>query len=337
MSAMKGKTGSPARGDLLKIVEAAYRMDGADDDWLQSLAETALPSFNRGFGVTAVEFHAAAGTSDLVSHPGSAGMNERMRKVVELGWKKCPPEGRPRALPGGGMCVTASEALGEAFTTSPYVREDLQPLGVFDILWIGMPDPAGNCCALGIGLSEVTRISASARKQFRLIAAHLTTSLRLRRRLRTIEADGDAVIRADGLVDRVRGEAVTPSARTALRAAAVALDTARGALRGLDADRALELWQSLVTARWSLVDEFDRRGRRYFIAHENDPPLANCSQLTRREQLVIEYAALGHTNKFIAYELGLSASAVATYLKRGMTKLRINTRVGLIKRFRRSG
>ncbi len=90
----------------------------------------------------------------------------------------------------------------------------------------------------------------------------------------------------------------------------------------------------MVAARWSFVDEFDRRGRRYFIAHANDPPLADRPELTRRERLVAEYAALGHANKFIAYELGLSASSVATYLKRAMTKLGLATRLELIERFR---
>ena len=234
------------------------------------------------------------------------------------------------------MCSTASEAIGEEVTDNPFTRENYQPLGVFDILWIGMPDPVGNCCALAIGLPEVTRLSASDRGRFRSIAAHLATSLRLRRRLRAASTEAEAIVRADGIIDRAHGAGATPSARNALRAAAVALDTARGDLRALDADRALAMWRSLVSARWSFIDEFDQRGRRYFIAHANDPPLADCPQLTHREQLVAEYAALGHANKFIAYELGLSTSTVATYLKRAMTKLRIGTRLELIERFRRN-
>jgi DNA-binding CsgD family transcriptional regulator len=332
---MKRKSTTLAQGDLLEVVEAAYRVEGSDDDWLQSLAEAALPSLNRGFGVIAVEFHATCGAADLISRPGAAGMSAEIWRVASSAWTALPPEHLPHALPGGGMCTTASEAIGAGFTDDPMTREGYNPLGIFDILWIGMPDPAGNCCALGIGLPEVTRLSERDRGRLRSIAAHLAASLRLRRRLRTMPSEGEAIVRADGLVDRAGGEAATRSARNALRAAAVALDTARGDLRAHDADGALALWRSLVAARWSLVDEFDRRGRRYFIAHANDPPLADRPQLSRREQLVVEYAALGHSNKFIAYELGLGASTVATYLKRAMAKLHIGTRLELIERFSR--
>ncbi len=334
---MKRRRRVPVQKDLLAVVEAAYRVEGSDDDWLQSLADAALPSLNHGLGLVALEFHRADETSELVSRPATAGMSEGLVRMVHGAWAATPPEHRPHTLPGGGMCATASEALGDEFAAAPIMREGYRPLGVFDILWIGTPDPAGNCCAFGIPLPKVTRLSENARGRFRSIAAHLATSLRLRRHLRTVTTEGEAVVRADGLVDRASGEAAATSARNALRAAAVALDTARGDLRAEDADRSLALWRSLVAARWSFIDEFDRRGRRYFIAHANDPPLTGCPELTRREQLVAEYVALGHANKFIAYELGLSTSSVATYLKRAMTKLGIATRLDLIERFRRRG
>jgi DNA-binding CsgD family transcriptional regulator len=43
--------------------------------------------------------------------------------------------------------------------------------------------------------------------------------------------------------------------------------------------------------------------------------------LTQRERQVLAYAALGHTNKLIAYELGLAASTVCVLFARASTKL----------------
>jgi DNA-binding NarL/FixJ family response regulator len=81
---------------------------------------------------------------------------------------------------------------------------------------------------------------------------------------------------------------------------------------------------------WSLVDRFDHGGRRYIIAHPNEPQTSGRPSLSERERLVVEYAALGHPNKLIAYELGLAVSTVGTFLKRAMKKLGLRTRLELI-------
>ena len=54
--------------------------------------------------------------------------------------------------------------------------------------------------------------------------------------------------------------------------------------------------------------------------------------LTRRECQVAGYAALGHSNKLIAYELGLAPGTVAYYLATAGGKLRVRSRAGLIRR-----
>src|SRR5262245_25636839 len=77
----------------------------------------------------------------------------------------------------------------------------------------------------------------------------------------------------------------------------------------------------LVAVRWSLVEHFERDGRRFYLAHKNDPELAADRSLTRRERQVLAYAELGYSNKLIAYSLGLSSSTVATLLFKGRRKL----------------
>jgi DNA-binding NarL/FixJ family response regulator len=45
----------------------------------------------------------------------------------------------------------------------------------------------------------------------------------------------------------------------------------------------------------------------------------------------VAFAALGHTNKLIAYELGLAVPTVAGHLRRAMDKLGLDSRSELIR------
>jgi DNA-binding NarL/FixJ family response regulator len=51
--------------------------------------------------------------------------------------------------------------------------------------------------------------------------------------------------------------------------------------------------------------------------------------LTDRERRVVYYAALGHTNKWIAFELDTTSSTVASHLGRAIRKLGLRCRVEL--------
>src|SRR5262249_19060843 len=83
-------------------------------------------------------------------------------------------------------------------------------------------------------------------------------------------------------------------------------------------------------ARWTLVDEFDCLGRRYVLARRNDPRVAAPTALTPREQQAVGWARLGHSNKLIAYEMGISASTVRVLLHRAAARLGVRTREELI-------
>jgi DNA-binding CsgD family transcriptional regulator len=91
----------------------------------------------------------------------------------------------------------------------------------------------------------------------------------------------------------------------------------------------LELWHALVAGRWSLLDRFESDGRRYLVARRNDDDVRDPRGLTSRERQIAARAALGHSNKLIAYELGVSPSTVATFLTRALKKLGCATRAEL--------
>src|SRR5262245_47963095 len=98
--------------------------------------------------------------------------------------------------------------------------------------------------------------------------------------------------------------------QAALRDAALAIDRARRLHRDQTPEQVLRFWEGLVAGRWSLVDHFDRDGRRYYVARRNDVAVLPARDLTPREREIAALAGLGHSNKRIAYELGLSPTTV---------------------------
>jgi DNA-binding CsgD family transcriptional regulator len=178
-------------------------------------------------------------------------------------------------------------------------------------------------CAVAVATRD-NKYSNRACYRWRKIGAHLAAGLRLRRRLdslRTLDlnvTDGaEAVLLTNGKVEHAIGPAAAADARGALQDALARIDAAR---RQGD-DRAVDIWAGLVAGRWSLVEHFERAGRRYFLAYRNDPELARVRALTPRELQVASYASLGHSNKLIAYTLGLAVPTVARYLERARRKL----------------
>jgi DNA-binding CsgD family transcriptional regulator len=144
----------------------------------------------------------------------------------------------------------------------------------------------------------------------------------------------DAVLRPNGAVAHAEADAQPREAREALRSAAAWMDRARGPLRRRDPVEAVEIWRALVAGRWSLVDHFDHDGKRFVLARRNAPASPACGDLTPAERTVLEYIALGHTNKFVAYELGISTSGVAMHLGRAAKRLGARSRVELIAAYR---
>jgi len=109
--------------------------------------------------------------------------------------------------------------------------------------------------------------------------------------------------------------------------------TERARSRLADDDEKLALWTALHDGQWSFVDTTENDGKRMLLACRNEPTTRPLRDLSRRERSVMEYAALGHSNKYIAYELGLSMASVSSILKRVMSKLGLESRSALIRMF----
>jgi DNA-binding CsgD family transcriptional regulator len=137
----------------------------------------------------------------------------------------------------------------------------------------------------------------------------------------------EAMLSPDGRIEPAEGAGV--AARDALSRAVHALEQARGPLRRRDPDRTVAEWKGLIKARWSLIDHFESDGRRYLVARCNEPRVAALETLSARERQVVSYVSVGHSNKLIAYELGISHSTVRVLVARSMAKLGVRSRVEL--------
>lgn len=171
-------------------------------------------------------------------------------------------------------------------------------------------------------------LERSATHRMDRVAAHIAAGLRLRRAI-GLPNDGEAVLGMDGRVHHATGAATDGDARERLRSAVRALDRARGPLRRRDELEALNLWQGLVSGKWTLVDRFESDGKHYVIAHRNEDRLAPALGLAPLDQQVAAHAATGQANKLIAYQLGLNPATVSTILNRVCKKLRLESKTQL--------
>src|SRR5688572_29139524 len=68
-----------------------------------------------------------------------------------------------------------------------------------------------------------------------------------------------------------------------------------------------DAWNALVSGQWSVVDRFERNGRRFVVARRQ-PEAHERPRLSAREKAVLYRAAMGKSNKAIAHEMDLSES-----------------------------
>jgi DNA-binding CsgD family transcriptional regulator len=90
------------------------------------------------------------------------------------------------------------------------------------------------------------------------------------------------------------------------------------------------MWKGLVAGTWSLVERFESDGRRYLVAKRNAPDLGRRLRLSEGEARVVKLSALGHSQKYVAYALGLSQPMVSAHLASAMLKLRVRSRAELL-------
>ncbi len=321
---------------LLDGLAAGYRLDLDGAEYVRHLAETLAPLLDRGLGVLAYTYDARDPAHPVIDHSATAGRFDpawlpAFYEAVDATGVDVGSPQHPTGFEAWGH-LTCGQA-----STIPKMRP-LLPLfahigGSRDAFAVNALDASGRGLWIGAPLRTTAKVSAERITLFTRFAAHLTTAVRLRRNVGASKPRAAAILSPDGsLLDADGGEGVV-EAREELRHATVAFDRAR-TKKGGDADLATRRWRPLVVSRWSLLDDFDSDGRRFVVAIENAPPTRPPRKdLSEREHQVMTQAHLGHSDKVIAYELGLATSTVRVLLHRATKKFGASTRRDAIARF----
>jgi DNA-binding CsgD family transcriptional regulator len=204
-------------------------------------------------------------------------------------------------------------------------RKMLDAYQMGDMLCMNAIDPTHRGCLVLVPVPKL-RTSVRQARLWRRVAAHVAAGVRLRRALDELAAAAEeptlraeAILTPNGRVEHAVGPATAAAARGKLQEGLVRMERARS--RAVNGDEAVGLWEALVDGRWSIVEHFERDGKRYYLAHRNDPALAPDRALSLRERQVVAYTELGYSNKLIAYALGVSTSTVSTLLTAARRKL----------------
>jgi DNA-binding CsgD family transcriptional regulator len=322
-----------SKPDLLAAVEASHDLKCGSDVWMKQLVDALRPSLDRGLGIFGWCYDARDFRNLKFSNPVFVGTPEKLPEAL-VGIVNDPSGDvqlteRHYSTPAGSF----SASLGLAFTSFQPWRNHAYPIGVKDLLVINAIDPNRQGCAISAPRASRSSVSPARVALLARVAAHIAAAHRLRRR-----ADGvspatkiEAVLRPSGKLDHAEGSARDRACRIALEEAVRAAERARGRLRRLDPHEAMDSWKAMVQGRWSIVDQFENDGRRYLVAYVNRPIAPRVASLSMLERTVISWAALGHSNKLIAYELGVSASTIAVGLRRAKQKLGVSNTVNLVR------
>lgn len=310
----------------LELVSAAYRVQGSMAEWLASILDAARPLLRPDAGLM--------GTTFRVSPDGKIFFSSGLVRTEEvppaateflraLTGEHTPPHVHAATLDRAPL-DTASSAYRRFYggEFADWERVDtLRDLGLHDQLVAKAYDPTGAGCFILAQMCRVTDQPTQRVEEWNHMLTHVLAGMRLQMDLAALATNQEAILAPDGRVMHAEEAAKPLACREALRAAALRRDRARTRTGQADPALALREWRALVAGRWSLLDSFESDGRRYLVARRNDPRLGFPRALSERERQIAAYAARGHSNKFIAYALGLAPSTVSSHLTAAMRRL----------------
>jgi len=323
----------------IDLLEACYKPSTCWRDWATGVCAAAAPILRPTRAVSLIEY--AVSPDGKIQSPWTVN-SEEAQDLVEKGWKhpigwaaaiNREPEGRfylsQLFSSPAPLAVVLSELPPELrdFTRTLLPQPSSDGLGIF----------TGTCHGrggiLGWVLPDVARPRAGERRQWDAISEHLAAGHALHASS-TPDAWPDAsqaaaVLSPGGQLLDADECTTSVDLRTRLTEAVRRMDRARCRRRKCSDEEALELWRAFISGHYSLVESFDRAGRRTILALRVRSDLR---ALGASEAAVARLAARGWSNKAMASELGLASSTVARQLAKALRKLGCSNRTELAVR-----
>lgn len=339
------------RNDPIEVVEACYDLRASESEWLERIAR-GLNALGPAESCGLIGYHVSMsdGAPRILS---PVQVEDRHDVIGRIRYMADLLERRRARMAGPLETVQAALyekviAFGLRTPADRMLLSEIDKVGPDWMYTLGVPEVRDHFMSInhhidGLGatvfvqgLSRRGTLRATERQMFQMLSAHIKAGLRLRRRLGAragdaVELPGDgAVLDASAQVIDAAGEASATQARAELRERARQIDRARASDGGRGPD-ALEVWQGLVSGRWSLVERYDSDGKRFLLAHRNAEDVRDPRGLTPMESRVTGLAVRGYSDKLIAYHLGVSEGTASAHLHRALQKLGMANRVELVR------
>jgi DNA-binding CsgD family transcriptional regulator len=300
--------------DVVSLLDTAYQIHHHESVWVRSLRGSMEYYLGMPDAILAMTYQQRGG-QNVIRCFDLAGASSSSPLSVREAAQRLP-------LLWSGTIAARASALSTNVRPARLARE----LGfeARDFFGLNALDPTGYGILIALPLARRSAVDhVPPPSMWEHLSAHLSAAFRLERVLGQGALTLEATLDPAGKVVEASGPANAKEVRVLLRDACQVVDRVR---RGDRTDpAALNRWTSLFGARWSLLDSFDREGRRYVVAARNtfyEPGRG----LTEREAQIVALIALGHSNKLIAYELGLAWSTVRVLIQRAARKLGVRTR-----------
>ena len=314
--------------DCIRVVEAGYAPAPTPEAWLSQLLEP-FESLAIDHGVLAIAFDlqdARPRLKELAPRgPVSAAVAKAYRKLWDVVERGPAAIGQAVFAPPPSVCWATNRGAGLPESVRGEIRPFFAAAGMWDYLGVVAIEPRRSGICVSIPYAREVRIPPRTIRQLTRLTAHLCSAMRLRSRAGSPEGV-EAVLDPSGRVQHAEGDARPAPVRASLAEAVRSVERARGRLRRTDPDEALAIWQALFDGRYSIVERSEADGRRFLLARRNEPSIEDPRALRPSERDVLAYAALGHSNKYIGYLLGIAPSTVATRLASGLRKMGLGSR-----------
>jgi DNA-binding CsgD family transcriptional regulator len=317
--------------DVVSVIEKLYQLEQPRGAWLQGILETLAYLFDSAAGFAGIFYDISDDEHVNAQLELPAENPDLGAALIDLHQLDAVRQNVIRAY-RTTLASTAAEFVTDREAFRPICERQFRA-GFRDTLLINGASPLGVGCALNIFSARPFQLSETQRSLLNRVAVHLSTAYRLQQRLETCDRNTtiEAIFSSGGKLEHFDSPLEFKVVRAALDGAIAHRKWARGAARG-DANRALAGWTGLVNRRWTLIDRYERDGKRYIVASSNTVQSPEVTALSEREREVVALAAIGRSNKFIAYELGLAHSTVRVLCSRAMVKLGVRSRAELIER-----
>jgi DNA-binding CsgD family transcriptional regulator len=316
------------RANPIDVIETAYDLQSDDAAWLAQLAAVMRPLLDGGHGVWAYYYDTelpATRWLDTVVMLGAR--RSEVQAAKRIATKNDLVERTHTIFEPLASALEAMRATDATDAMKAQYTSFLDEIGACDYFAFRTVESGGKGAVVAAAQRTPWSPDKRTRSLWARVASHVAAARRLRNAFGATRTPA-AVLTPTGRVDHAEGTAI--SARERLREAVLAQERARGSLRRRDPFAATECWRALVSGEWSIVERFERNGRRYLLAHANPPDAKAVRGLSPRESTIVGLAASGKSNKLIAYELGLSDSAISSHLHAALRKLGISSRSELI-------